>query len=552
MSTFSRVNFGFAAPVIALALVAACGGGGNDGKLVTTIGKPTTTTTTTVTAPTTASSDAYLAELPKMAEPKAVVPDRVFPITTKSGVKALGIASKNLPIVYCRLVVRAGNAAAVIMGTGAKSKAGIADLTAELLKDGGAGRFSPSELADRVDALGADLSVETSADRVTFGIAVTKDKLDAALEVLTAVVLHPKMDAKEFEKLKTRTLDRVRQAQKSEGFWIARSALYRELFGAGHPYAEVDATEQSLTSITLADVKDFYKKLYVAANTFVVVAGDLDEADTGSKLDLHLKGISTGTPPTISYPTPAVVGEKEVILATKQGAKQADVFIGMLGLSRKDEKWPELALSLQALGGGMSARLFKDVREKRSLAYSTNANARELANGPSFIALYAGTQTPQAPKSVVALLENLAWVSGEHPITAEELASAKVSLETAFVYRLETIGSVAGLAIDKEILGLPGSDLYDYVTSYRKRLHDATLDDVNAMAAARLKGQSVIIAVAGDPSLAKPLTHFAKVRVVDPEKGFATISTLPFDANAAIEVPAPVSVPPSTSSSVGK
>ena len=498
--------------------------------------KPTATTTTKASVSAAPNPEAYLADLPKMGEPKAVTPAKVFSIDTKVPLKAIGIASQNLPIVTISIVMRAGNAAAVTMGTGAKSKAGIADLTAELMKQGGAGRFTPSGLADHVDGLGADLSVDTSFDRVTFSIAVTKDKLDAALEVLAAVVLHPKFDAKEFDKLKGRELDRVKQAQKSSGGWLARNALYRELFGPGHPYSEADATEQTLGSISLADVKDFYKKLYVTSNALVVVAGDIDQADIAAKLDTHLKGFSTAAAPVITFPAPAAMSGKHVILALKPGSKQADVFVGMLGLPRKDARWPELAIAIHSLGGGMSARLFRDVREKRSLAYSTNANARELANGPSLLALYAGTQTAQAPQSVVALLENLSWISGTQPVTAEELAIAKVSLETNFVYRLETIGSVAALAIDKEILQLPGADVYDYVASYRKTLHDATLDQVTKVANDEFKSPGMVIAVAGDLALAKPLSHFASVRVVDPEKGFATVSQLPEDPKAPLDV----------------
>ena len=77
---------------------------------------------------------------------------------------------------------------------------------------------------------------------------------------------------------------------------------------------------------------------------------------------------------------------------------------------------------------------------------------------------------------------------------------------------------------------------YDYVAQYRKALHDASLESVQKMSADRLRPEFVIISVAGDPKLAKPLSHFASVRVVDPEKGFAVIRELPRDPNASLEV----------------
>jgi len=475
-------------------------------------------------------------DLPPVGEPKALEKAAVFNVPTKGSVRALGIASKNLPIVYLRIVVRAGHAMGSIMSQPGKSRAGIAEITAQLLKDGGAGRFSAHELKDRVDSLGTDLSVDVGLDRVVFGISVTKDKLDAALEILSAMVVQPHFDAGEFAKLKARELDRVRQAQKGNGGWAARLALYRELYGKGHPYAEVDATDESLQNIELGDVKAFYKKAYVAPSMFAVAAGDIDAADLAPRLDKYLKNASTTPAPTLTFTNPTVAEGRRVVLASKPDAKQADVFVGALAIPRKDERWPNLALAIQSLGGGMAARLFVDVREKRSLAYSTNAGARELASGPSLISLFAGTKTPSAPQSVQALLEHLQWISADKPVTNEELAIAKTSLETGFVFRLETIGSVAGLAIDKEVLGLPGSDVYDYVAQYRKALHDASIESVRAMAAERLRPEGIIISVAGDPKLAKPLSHFAPVRMVDPEKGFAVIRELPKDPNASMEV----------------
>ncbi len=523
-----------------LGLAVACGGGETPTAKTPILTPPPATNTTAVA---TSSSGPAMPALPPPADPKPVTPAKVFEVASKNGIKTLGIASKSLPIVYLDVVVRAGNAVSSVMGTGAASKAGIADLTAELMRQGGAGRFSGPELADRIDALGADLSANTSADSVNFRIAVTTDKLDAALEVISSVLLKPRFDGKEFDKLKARELDRVKQAQKSNGGWLARSALYRDLFGAGHPYAEVDATEQTLTSITLADVKAFYKKAYVAGATTIVVSGDIDQSAIAQKLDDAFKSVNKAAAPVIVYPAVAKTTGTKVILALKPGSKQADVFIGMLGLPRKDPHWAELSIAMGALGGGMSARLFADVREKRSLAYGTGANARELANGPALLALYAGTQTPLAPKSVVALLENLDWITGSKPVTAEELAITKTSLETGFVYRLETIGQVASMAIEREVLGLGGKDVYDFVDSYRKTLHEATLAGVNAVSTQNLKGAGLVIAVAGDMSLAKPLSHFGAVQVVDPTKGFATVSEVPMDANASLEV-APPAPPP--------
>jgi len=484
--------------------------------------------------PAAVTAKAPASEIPPPGAPKPMKPAEITTFTSKASVKAIAIASHEIPVVHCRIMVRAGNSAAAA-AVPENKRAGLANLVAEWLKEGGAGRFAPRELADRVDALGSDLSVEVGPDRAVFGLSVTRDKLDAALEVLGAIVSKPRFDAGEFKKLKARELDRVRQSQKGSGSWMARSAMYRELYGKGHPYADVDANDESLEAIKAEDAKTFYQKLYVAPNMMVVVAGDFDQAALTASIDKHVS-VPNKPAPAIDWPMPAAAGVTRVVLARKPESKQADILVGMLAMERSDARWPELALAVHSLGGGMSARLFVDVREKRSLAYSTSAMSRELAHGSSVIALYAGTQTPLAPKSVTALLENLAWISGTKPIDNGELTIARTSLETGFLFRLETIGAVGGLAIDKEILGLAGTDVYDHVAKYREALRAASLDRVRTVATESLAGKGAIIAVAGDPSLAASLRRFGPVRVVDPEKAFATVEELTHDPNASLDV----------------
>lgn len=484
--------------------------------------------------------EAPKSEIPAPGQPKPLAAKEVFDLTTKAGVRTVGIVAHELPIVHLRVIVRAGNAASAVMPN-AKVRAGLANVVAELLKDGGAGRFSPRELAEQIDALGTDLSVDVSPDRAVFGLSVTRDKVDAALEILGAIVGKPRFDATEFGKLKARELDRVRQAQKGSGSWMARNAMYRELYGQGHPYADFDANEESLGAMTLADAKAFWEKLYVASNMTVVVAGDVQKDALSARLDKHLT--PSGKPaPAIPWIEPKAAGGLRVVLATKPGSKQADILLGMLAMPRTDAHWPELALAVHALGGGMSSRLFVDVREKQSLAYSTTAMTRELAHGASVVALYAGTQTPLAPKSANALLTHLQDIAAGRPVDAGELAIAQTSLETGFVFRLETLGAVAGVAVDQLVLGLPGKDVYEYVSGYRSALRAASLDSVRAVARDALS-KGAVLSVAGDPALAKALRRFGPVRVVDPEKAFTVVEELTQDANAPLDLPKPEKTP---------
>ncbi|MBL8716186.1 MAG: insulinase family protein [Myxococcales bacterium] len=474
-------------------------------------------------------------DVPPPAAARPMKPAQVVAVENKSAFgSATAIVSATLPIVYVRVMVDVGIGHA--QNTPTKSAAAIASMTGDMLKDGGAGKWSGKELAEQIDALGADLTVDTGMDRTILGIAVTKDKLDAALDVLGAVLAKPRFDKKEFAKLKARELDRVRQAQKGSGGWMARQALYRTLLD-GTRYAMPDATEATLAGIELDDLKAYYGKAYRRGQIHVVVAGDVDATKLGAALDGKLGGLPAGATAMVFPAPPAPTAGIRVVLAKKPGSKQADIFVARRVIARNDPRFPDLALATHVLGGGMAMRLFSDVREKRSLAYSTNANVRELAWGSdSLVALYAGTQTALAGKSVDALLEHLRWISKDKPVTQEEFDIARTSLETAFLYRLETIGAVGGLALEQKLLKLPGADVYDYVEKYRAAIRGATLASVRAAAADLLAPSNLVIAVAGDPSLAGPLSHFGAVTIVDPEKNFEKVGEKAADPSAPLAV----------------
>jgi predicted Zn-dependent peptidase len=416
--------------LFALAVVAACGGGEAPPPTTPIAVKPAGSTSASVSASASAVASG-IPDLPPPGAPKAIEPATFVTLDTGSKARAFAIVTKKLPIVYARVVVRAGEASSFLVRDGNKSKAGIANLTAQLLKDGGAGPWTGPQLAEKVDALGTELTVEVQPDSVTFGVAVTKDKLGQAFDLLSAVVTKPRFDAGEFAKLKARQLDKLRQAAKGSGGWMARIALNRELYGDAHPYGTYDATDESVARVELADVKAFYGKTYVASNMLLVLAGDVEEGEARKLAQTTFAKVSTATPPTLSFPAPPTHTGVHLVLATKSDSKQADIFLGRFAIPRKDPRWPDLALAMQTFGGGMSGRLFVDVREKRSLAYSTYGAARELAEGPMPVVAYAGTQTTMVPRSIEGLVENLRWIAGEKPISEDELAIAKQSLETA-------------------------------------------------------------------------------------------------------------------------
>jgi predicted Zn-dependent peptidase len=218
-------------------------------------------------------------------------------------------------------------------------------------------------------------------------------------------------------------------------------------------------------------------------------------------------------------------------LVDRPGSGQSQVLVGRLGPTRQTPDWPSLAVMNQVLGGGVAGRLFLDVREKRSLAYSTGSSIEEPAHSAVPIVLSAGTQTDKAPQAVQALLDNLQRM-GTSPPTPAEVEIASRYLSDSFLFKTETAGALADMTAKLSILALPD----DYYDEYRKAVRSIEGPQAIAKVGKFFSPDKVVIVVAGDAAkLSQRLTRFAKVIVVDPQNGFAPGKMLPLNASQSLD-----------------
>ena len=486
--------------------------------------------------------------------PAGIAADKPFPSISHSkldnGLELRVVTRKNYPIIELRLVLFSG-----VASDG--SEPGVASIAGELLKAGGAGQWNAADLAERAESLGASLSVSTERDSTRISIAVTTADLDAALDLLGAVAQKPRFAPVEFDKLKQRELERVRNAAKASAGWAGSMVLYRELFDlptAVHPYAHYDAKPSELDKLTLASCKRWYQTNVTPKNATLVIAGDVDPETAEAATKRVFSGWKGEKPNGQVFNAPVAPEQRIVWLVDRPHAAQSQVYVAGLGPERASPVWPALAATNQILGGGVAGRLFLDVREKRSLAYGTSSSVEEPAHSPVPIVLSAGTQTAKTGLALQALLDNLDKISSAPP-TEAEVGMASRYLSDSFLFRTETLGAVADLTVKLAVLGLPD----DYFDTYRAAIRK--LDNAAVFDAAQryFKLKNPIMVVAGDAArIALPLSHFAKVVIIDPQHDFQPGKELPMDVNQALEAapeaPAPVApalAPPTTAKKPG-
>lgn len=445
------------------------------------------------------------------------------------------VTRRNYPIIELRLVLFSG-----VASDG--SEPGVASIAGELMKAGGAGQWNAADLAERAESLGSSLEVVTERDSTRITMAVTTADLDAALDLIGAVAQRPRFAPVEFDKLKQRELERVRNAAKASAGWAGSMVLYRELFDlptAVHPYAHYDAKPSDLNKLTLASCRRWYQANVTPENATLVIAGDVDPATAEAAAKRVFKSWKGVKPNSQTYNNPLPREASTIWLVDRPHSAQSQIFVAGLGPERATPAWPALAATNQILGGGVAGRLFLDVREKRSLAYGTGSSLEEPAHSPVPIVLSAGTQTAKTGLALQALLENLDKI-GSAPPTDAEVGMAARYLSDSFLFRTETLGAVADLTVKLAVLGLPD----DYFDTYRTALRKLDNEAVFGAAQKYFKLKNPVIVVAGDAArIALPLSHFAKVVVVDPEHDFQPGRSLPMDPNQSLEA-APEAAPP--------
>jgi zinc protease len=444
-----------------------------------------------------------------------------------NGLKVATVPNHALPLVQIRAVVLGGKAAD-------GERPGAAALTGVLLKDGGAGGMTSRELVTRIASLGANLSIDTNFDSTVLSLAVTRDHLDEAFDLLGTIVQKPQWRTGEFDKLKKREIDRVADLGRTSGQWAASMVLHRDLFSLPaeqHPYAAYDATPADIARITVNDCRALHRRLFVPKNTFIVVAGDTSPEAVQAATAKAFGSYRGAEPSVISFTDPMPPQALKITIVDRPKSSQSDVFVGTLGPERADKDWAAFAVANQVLGGNASGRLFLDIREKQSLAYRARSSLVELGHSPSLLIAYAGTQTAKTGLALKALLSNMERI-GQTAAEEEEVEGAKRYLSDVFAIRLETIGAVANEVVRLRVLGLPD----DYNDAYRKELGEVTPAlGLKAAGESLRSGHMVVVAAWDAQAIGGMLSHFGEVKVVDPTRGFERVRTIPMNGEAPLE-----------------
>jgi zinc protease len=404
-------------------------------------------------------------------------------LALSNGIPVLFIERHRVPLVQVAVVVRAGAAA------DPRGKAGLANLTAEML-DRGAGGRSALELSDAVDHLGADLSTGAGWDKTLVGLNVPSQRLGEALPILADVVRRPAFREEELERVRKELLTELLQ-WRDEPRALVRVAFARALYG-DHPYGGVtEGSAQSLRGMTQADLQGFHASYFEPGNVTLIAAGDVTSRVLQERFEEAFgswKGSAVRPAPVPAARQPR---GRSVWIVDVPGAAQSEIRIGRVGPPRNTLDYFPLVVANTLLGGSFTSRLNQNLREQHGYTYGAGSVFDfRLSTGPFFAA--AAVQTDKTAPALSEFFKELEGI--RRPAAEDELARARNSVALRYPAGFETVGELAAKLEEKALFDLPD----DYFTTCMDRVAKVTAADLARVTAQWIDPRAVVVVVVGD------------------------------------------------------
>ena len=368
-------------------------------------------------------------------------------------------------------------------------KSGTATHTASLL-DAGAGEFDSTAFSDRLERKAIQMGFSAQRDTVRGTIRTLTENRDDAFELLRLAITAPRFDAKDVEISRAQILSQLRRETTSPTD-IASRRWWETAF-EGHPYGRpVNGTPETVSSISIADLKSYANRVLARQNLKIAVVGDID-AETLKVLLDRTFGALPEKPELypIANVAPHGLGRR---IEVSLDVPQTVVDFGGPGIPRQDPDFMAAYVINHILGGGSNdSRLYQEVREKRGLAYSVSDSLVWLDHA----AVMLGGTATRADRAgeTVDLIEKEIHRFAENGPTAGELMEAKRFLNSAFVLNLDSSTKIAALLVQLELDGF-GTDYFSRRTAM---IEAVTLDDARRVAK-RLLDKGLLVTVVGKP-----------------------------------------------------
>lgn len=330
----------------------------------------------------------------------------------------------------------------ILVGTGSKYEAkninGISHFLEHMMFKGTTKRPDKLEIAKELDAIGAEYNAFTNKEYTGYYARASSDKKDLIMDIVSDIFLNSKLDGKDIEIEKGVIVEEINMYRDQPSRYVGE--LFEKLLYGDQPAGWDTAGEKEIIlALKRDDFTNYFNTHYITKNTIVAVAGDITPDYAKERISEYFKNARQGSPVT-KLAVAESQSEPQALIYWKE-TDQTHFNLGVRAFNMFDEKKYALSLMSIVLGGGMSSRLFQEVRDKRGLAYYIGSS-NEMYTDSGFLLIRAGVDNRRITEAIEVTLEELRKIK-DKGITEDELQKAKDHVSGGLALYLENSMSVA-------------------------------------------------------------------------------------------------------------
>jgi predicted Zn-dependent peptidase len=347
---------------------------------------------------------------------------------------------------------------------------------------------SAEDIARQIDSIGGNMDAFTAKECICFTVKVLDEHLPIALDVLSDLVLHPVFDSKDIARERGVIMEEIKMDEDSPDYLVHE--IFTQNFWKDHPLGKpILGTKETVRKFDQPLVFDFYRQRFTPGNLIISAAGHLDHArfvELVQKTFRHLKanknGFHEGAPQT----------SPRIVMRNKKALEQVQICVGVPAYPiAHDRRYPSYILNT-LLGGGMSSRLFQNIRERQGLAYAIYSELNPYRD-TGCLSIYAGTSLESASKVVECIVEEFRNLKSGS-VSAEELRRAKDQLKGSLMLSLESsTARMSNLARQEMYF-----DRFFTLDEIIERIEAVTVDDLIEMSGDFFSTEKIAVTVLGN------------------------------------------------------
>jgi predicted Zn-dependent peptidase len=347
---------------------------------------------------------------------------------------------------------------------------------------------SAEDIARQIDSIGGNMDAFTAKECICFNVKVLDEHLPIAMEVLSDLVLNPVFDAADIGRERGVILEEIKMDEDSPDYLVHE--IFTQNFWKDHALGQpILGTKETVRKFERDPVLDFYKQRFAPGNLIVCAAGNLKHAQFAELVARHFEHMK---PMKNGFHSPHPKTAPRIIMRNKKALEQVQICVGVPSHPIAHEKRHASYILNTLLGGGMSSRLFQNIRERQGLAYAIYSDLNPYRD-TGCLSVYAGTSRESAGKVVQSVVSEFKKLK-VNEVPAEELRRSKDQLKGSLMLSLESsTARMSNLARQEMYF-----DRFFTMDELLEKIESVTVEELKELANEFFQTESIAVTVLGN------------------------------------------------------